>query len=171
MSDNDLETAEALCAGQSDLFALLAARLRASVGYDLLTVLAPDQGGKRLIRHYSSRPDQFPLGEGDHVADNHWFRHIFQDKKPVVANDDAAIRAWLPEFTNAKALGYESLLNFPVVMAGDVVGLINIMAGRNHFDPRGIEEVRKLAPLAALALAARASLPTIRLADVAGNGA
>jgi len=164
MRDRDLETEAALRAGAGELFALLAARLQASVGYDLLTVLAPDGGGARLIRCYSSRPDQFPLGQGDAVEDNPWFRHIVVDLEPVVANDDEAIRAWLPSFTNAKSLGYESLVNFPIVIAGEVVGLVNLMAGGNHFGEPKIEALRSLAPLAALALAARARhLPTIRL--------
>jgi hypothetical protein len=164
MQERDLETEAALRSGHERLFALLAVRLAASVGYGLLTVLAPDKSGKRLIRYYSNRPDQFPLGEGDDVEDNLWFRHIFQGRQPVVANDDEEIRAWLPGFTNAKALGYESLLNFPIVMAGDVVGLINVMAGKNHFDELRLDAVLEQTPLATLALAARSrDLPTIHM--------
>jgi len=55
-------------------------------------------------------------------------------------------------------------VNFPIVVAGEVVGLVNLMAGGNHFGEPKIEALRNLAPLAALALAARArDLPTIRL--------
>ncbi len=160
----NLETTAALGSGHDELFALLARHLAQAVHGGLLTILAPNDSGTRLIRCYSNRPDQFPLDGGDDVEDNRWFQHIFRDKQPVIANDDEEIREWLPGFTNAKSLGYESLLNFPIVMAGEVVGLINIMARRGHFDKRRLEVVEELAPLAALALAARSRrLPTIRL--------
>lgn len=152
----------ALRAGPQALFGLLAERLGESVGYELLTLLIADEDGSRLVRPYSSRPDQFPCGAADPVEDTRWFRRLFVEQKPVIANDAASIRDWLPAFADAETLGYGSLLNLPIVVTGKVVGLINIMGGSNHFDDRRVEAVRDEMPLAALALLARAaSMPTI----------
>ena len=152
----------ALRAGPAALFRLLAERLDESVGYRLLTLLTADEDGTRLIRPYSSRPDQFPCGAADPIEDTRWFRRLFVEQKIVIANDAASIRDWLPGFTNAETLGYGSLLNLPIVVAGKVVGLINIMDRSNHFDERRVEAIRGETPLAALALLARtASVPTI----------
>lgn len=154
----------ALRAGPVALFDLLAGRLAETVGYQLLTLLATDNDGSRLIRPYSSRPDQFPCGAADVVEDSRWFRRLFVEQEPVIANDAASIRAWLPGFVNAEALGYDSLLNLPIVVTGKVIGLINIMGAKDHFDDRRVEAVRDETPLAALALLAFAeNLPTISI--------
>jgi GAF domain-containing protein len=155
-------TEAALRVGPDALFGLLAERLVESVGYRLLTLLTTDEGGTRLFRPYSSKPDQFPFGVADPVEDTRWFRHLFVEQKIVVANDVASIRDWLPRFTDAEKLGYGSLLNLPIVVAGKVVGLINIMDRSNHFDERRVDAIRREAPLAALVLLARAaSVPSI----------
>ena len=155
-------TEAALRVGPDALFGVLAERLRESVGYKLLTLLTADKGGKQLFRPYSSRPDQFPCGAADPIEDTRWFRRLFVEQGLVVANDIASIRDWLPAFTNAETLGYGSLLNLPVVVAGKVVGLINIMDRSNHFDDRRVEAIQRETPLAALALLARdLSVPSI----------
>jgi hypothetical protein len=155
-------TEAALRVGPQALFGLLAERLGESVGYELLTLLTADEGGSRLMRPYSSRPDQFPCGAADPIEDSRWFRRLFIDQEPVIANDAASIRDWLPAFATAGTLGYGSLLNLPIVVTGKVVGLINVMGGSNHFDDRRVEATRDETPLAALALLAlAASVPTI----------
>ncbi len=156
----------ALNAGPGALFEILCARLHESVGHELLTLLAPDERGIRLVRPYSSKPDQFPPGEADLVEGTRWFRELFVEKRPVVANDRHAIREWLPDYNDAAAAGYASLLNLPIVLGGEVVGLINMMAGRRHFDERRVEATRLQTPLAALVLLAHfAKLPTISIPD------
>ena len=159
-------TESALNAGSEALFELLSARLRQRVGYELLTLLAPNDSGVRLVRHYSSKPDQFPPGEADIVEGTRWFRELFVEKRPVVANDEASIRRWLPDFNEVSALGYCSLFNLPIVVSGSVVGLINMMGNRHHFDKRRVEATRSETPLAALVLLTRLTkLPTISIPD------
>jgi GAF domain-containing protein len=159
-------TEAALSAGPVALFGLLCARLSESVGYGLLTLLAPEASGARLVRPYSSRPDEFPPGEADPVEGTRWFRALFVEKQPVVANDEEAIRAWLPDYDDPAAAVYASLLNFPIVVGGEVIGLINMMAGRGHFDDARIEATRLQAPLAALVLLTHFSkLPTVSIPE------
>jgi hypothetical protein len=166
VKNKQITTETALEVGSEALFGLLSMRLRHSVGYDLLTLLAPNDSGVRLIRHYSSKPDQFPPGEADIVEGTRWFRELFVEKRPVVANDETSIRQWLPDFNAAAALGYCSLINLPIVVSGSVVGLINMMGNRRHFDKRRIEAARNETPLAALVLLTRlAKLPTISIPD------
>jgi hypothetical protein len=153
---------EALRQGAAALFALLAERLRASVGHDLLTVLAVGEDRTHFVRPYTNRPDQFPLGAADKVADSPWLRRLFGEKAPIVANDIPAILHWIPEFTDAATMGYGALVNVPIVVAGDVVGLINLMGPAGHFDARRVAAIDEQTPLAALALlVGRSPLPTL----------
>ena len=160
----------AVRAGPAAVFDLLAARLGESAGFKLLTLLTLDEDGARLVRPFSSRPDQFPCGAADPVENTRWFRRLFVEQEAVIANDGVSIRSWLPQFTNAAVLGYDSLLNLPIVVAGKVLGLINVMDGRDHFDSGRVEAIRNEMPLAALAILARsATVPTISLPETGSD--
>lgn len=140
--------------GAGALAVLLASRLREAPGYDLLTILALNAAGDRLVRLYSSNLQHYPLGDADLVQDDRWFRRLFVEKAPVVANSEAAIREWLPDFHEFEAMGYRSLLNLPVIVSGTAVGILNLMAGRDHFTARAVASVAGEAPIAALAILA-----------------
>jgi len=156
MADLDVELCDAMAEGGEALFRLYSRRILKSVACSLVTVLAPDAAGERLIRVHTNRPDQFPLGPGDVIVDNPWFRRVFGEAAPIVANTDAEIRAWIPDFTNAAELGYASLLNQPVVVGGAVVAVANMMGGKGHFDASRLASARAATPLVALAIAATA---------------
>ncbi|MGO4838295.1 hypothetical protein AB4144_39225, partial [Rhizobiaceae sp. 2RAB30] len=62
---------------------------------------------------------------------------------------------WLPDFVEYVEMGYGSLLNLPIVIAGEAVGIMNVMAGQGHFSPAAVEAIGEQAPLAGLAVLAR----------------
>ncbi|HLW90063.1 MAG TPA: GAF domain-containing protein [Roseiarcus sp.] len=157
MTDEDAldDAAVALRIGPGALSDLLARRLKRRPGYDLLTILAPGDEGRCLVRLYSSDLARYPLGDADIVEDNKWFRRLFIEREPVIANDAFAIHDWLPDFFTADASGYGSLVNLPVVIAGESVGLVNMMATAGHFSEDNVEAIRREIPLAALAVLTR----------------
>ncbi|MDR3475069.1 MAG: GAF domain-containing protein [Devosia sp.] len=156
--------AEALGAGPADVFALLAERLAESPGYRLLTVLAPNAAGDRLDRLHSTDRQHYPLEPADPVEDNAWFKQLFADGKPIVANSAAEIADWLPDFADFRAQGYGSLLNLPVVFGGATIGLINMMDREGHFDAAAVAAVIRQVGLAALVILGASEVRTIRFA-------
>jgi hypothetical protein len=148
------EIADTLRIGPDALYDLLARRLKRRPGYRLLTVLAPNEAGNRLVRLFSSDHDQYPLGNADAVSDSKWFQRLFVERAPVVANDALAILNWLPDFFDPATSGYGSLINFPVVIAEESVGLVNLTAPVGHFGDDSVRAVRNEIPLAALAILA-----------------
>ena len=130
----------------------LAEELKTGPGYGLFTILAPHESGKRLDRLYSTNHVQYPLGAADGVKDDLWFRRLFVDKLPIVANTLAAIGEWLPDYEIFVEQNYSSLLNLPVVFAGQTIRLINMMAGDNHFDRSALSRIDEALPIAALAI-------------------
>jgi len=144
-----------LRSGPEALYELLAQRLKQRPGFDLLTVLAPNDAGDRLVRLYSSNTGQYPLGDADIVKDDKWFRQLFSRMKPVVANDAEEIRHWLPDFFEFVAMGYGSLLNLPIVISGEAIGIMNLMAPEGHFSIENVKAINDEMPLAALAVLAR----------------
>ncbi len=153
-----METSAAVAAamqvGAGALFDLLAERLHFRVGHDLLTLLAVSEDGSRLVRPYTNKPKLYPLGDADVVENSPWFHQVFTDQRPFIANTNDEILATLPDFTSAADMGYGSLLNYPVIVAGQVVGLINLMGPADLFDAGRVAAVAAEAPLTALGLLA-----------------
>lgn len=149
----------ALADGPMAILERLAERLKAEPGYDLFTVLAPHSSGTRLDRLFSTNHQQYPLGPADEVKDDLWFRRLFDEKLPIVANTMEEIGAWIPDYAIFIEQNYFSLLNLPVVFAGQTIGLINVMGGANHFDDAALAEIQNTIPVAALAILGSACEP------------
>jgi len=153
--DTDTDLTTTLHDGPEALYSLLSNRLRHRPGFGLLTVLAPNRAGDKLIRLYSSNVGQYPLGDADPVQDDRWFRRLFVERRPVVANDPEEIGEWLPDYIEFVEMGYASLLNMPIVIAGESIGVMNVMGGAGHFSPPAVSRIAAETPLAALAILGR----------------
>jgi hypothetical protein len=145
---------EALRDGPAALYQLFALRLKNRPGYDLLTVLAPNEGGDRLVRWYSSDLGRYPLGDADVVRDNKWFRRLFLDLQPVIANGATAIADWLPDFLDPATPHFSALINMPIVIAGATLGLANLTRRAGAFAAGDVIAISDESSLAALAILA-----------------
>ncbi len=164
-------TNAALEQGANALFDLLAEHIEVQVQPLLFTVLAPSPGGRRLQRLYSSDQQNFPLSAADTVEDSRWFRRLFVDMQPIIANDPETILSWLPEWQSLIDMGFGSLVNMPLVTAGKAIGLINVMAAPGHFGSNRVDVLRAECPLAALAvMAALSDIPSISFSGADPSG-
>jgi len=155
------ELTEATSRGAGALFSLLSERLQSDAGPLLVTVLVPGADGSRLDRLHSTDEENYPLGHADSVADTKWFRHLFRRGEPIVANDHSEIAAWLPGFTEHTRHGYGSLANFPIIVSGRVIGIVNAMGSRGHFTPERLGMISSWLPLAALAILVERAEPSV----------
>lgn len=155
-------TNAALEQGANALFDLLSTHIEDQVQPLLFTVLAPNVDGRRLQRLFSSDQQSFPLSAADTVEDSRWFRRLFVDMQPIIANDPETILSWLPDWQSLIDMGYGSLVNMPLITAGKAIGLINVMAAPGHFDQERLEALKAECPLAVLAvMTALSDMPTI----------
>ncbi|WP_159587222.1 GAF domain-containing protein [Chelativorans xinjiangense] len=146
------EIAHALGKGETALFTVFAKRITAHLGESLITVLAPDRRRGCLVRIYSNDTAQYPLGDADTIESNRWFRRLFAERMPVVANNESEIARWLPDFVAFKGAGLSSLANIPVVVAGQVIGIANLMSGPEVFTQERIGLLEGETPTAALGI-------------------
>lgn len=146
------EIVHALGKGETALFTVFANRVTAHLGESLITVLAPDQQRGCLVRIYSNDTARYPLGDADTIENNRWFRRLFAERMPVVANNEGEIAYWLPDFVAFKGTGLSSLANIPVVVAGQVIGIANLMAGPEVFTQERIRLLEGETPTAALGI-------------------
>ncbi|MCP4316557.1 MAG: GAF domain-containing protein [Hyphomicrobiales bacterium] len=131
-----------VAAGDSDaLFRLAARRIKERIGYQLFTILAPDRSGTNLQRIYTTDMAGYPLGPADQIRKSPWFQQLFENKQPIIAANGEEIAAWLPDFDGFVGTDLGSLVNYPVVVSDETLGVINLMDSPESY---GIETGRVL---------------------------
>lgn len=130
----------------------LGERVEDQIENGLLTILVPDNDRNCLVRIYSSDEDSYPLGDADIITQTPWFSRLLDSKEPVIANDEAAIAHWLPDFVGFREAGYGALVNLPVLVAGEVVGIVNVMARAGELTGACVARLQRELPTAALAI-------------------
>ncbi len=141
---------EALAGGREPLFALLNAELQQLPGVRTVTWLATAPDRSVTHRVGTSDPVRFPIGGSDPIDDGAWNRRIFGDKRPVVGDNPAQMAQFIPETDQLVAMGYGATLCAPVVIAGDVRGVLCVLGDAGILTPATLAAVDSLLPIAAL---------------------
>lgn len=131
---------------------LLAARLKEAPGYGLITLSVPEPAGVYLQRIYTRDPVEYPLGQADRVQHSPWFDQLFQHKSPIVANSKEEIACWLPHFQGFEGTDYGGLLNYPIVVADETIGILNLAGRQGCFPMDAGEMIASELALAAMAI-------------------
>ncbi|WP_136659486.1 GAF domain-containing protein [Nitratireductor sp. XY-223] len=140
-------------AGAHDaLFALLAERLKASVGFELLTVLVADPSERQLRRIFSTDETAYPLGLADKVEPSAWFEQLFTRREPIVANNRREIALWLPDYDGFEGTDLGSLLNCPIVAADRTIAILNLTDRPGQYGPEAPVRVAPETALCAMAV-------------------
>ncbi|MEX3010788.1 GAF domain-containing protein [Hoeflea sp. TYP-13] len=132
---------------------LTARRLKSLVGFELLTILAPDISGTHLRRIYSTDTAGYPLGLADEIRKSPWFDQLFDNRAPIIAANTDEIAAWLPDFDGFAGIGLGSLVNYPVVVADQTIGLLNLMDRPGSYDNETAHILEAELPLFAVTIA------------------
>ncbi|VFR27201.1 Bll5495 protein [plant metagenome] len=142
------------------LFAELDRRMHRSLGHLLCTVNQLDAGALRLHRLYSSNPEAYPPGGSKAKAGTDWGRHVLLEQRVFVGEGEAAIAQSFDDHAAIVALGLRSVINVPVVLAGDCLGTVNFLMADARVTDAKIEAARWAALLAlpGFVLAARARM-------------
>lgn len=133
-------------------FAALSAYADALVGAKIFTVLGFDLARQQVTRLYTSDAGLYPADATDKLYDTVWERTLLGEKKPLVLNDYEALASLLPEAGKLRALGAEAMLNLPVVVAGEVLGALNMLHESGRYTAELVAEAQALAPAAAALL-------------------
>lgn len=132
-----------------DVFAALERTSDLVIGHRLFTVLLYDRANARTQRFFSSRPQEYPVGGTKPVVANDWSRTLLEDHVPFIGPDAAAIRKVFPDHALIGSLGCESVLNIPVVLGGQALGTMNLLAEADWYGPDDLDPARIMAALAA----------------------
>jgi hypothetical protein len=98
-----------------------------TVGVKLFTLMSFDARTGVAARFYSNMPDAYPVSGTKPVNTTDWSRQVLQEKQTFVANDIEGISQVFYDHELIKSLGCESVINVPIVIAGNVAGTINCL--------------------------------------------
>jgi len=108
-------------------FAALWALTRDAVGVKLFTVMTHDGRSGMAQRIFSNMPEAYPVSGTKPANETDWSRQVIRDQKTFVANDIEGIAAVFSDHELIRSLGCESVINVPIVVAGEVKGTINCL--------------------------------------------
>lgn len=154
------ELIDALAEGPSALITLLNQTILSLNGFTAVTLLACDPAEHFTRRIGTSDPGIFPEGAAERIVDSAWHRRIFNEKAPVIANTPDEMTQFYPEAADLEAFGFGAIISAPIVLNGQVRGILNILGERDVLTSERLRETENLIPITALVFA---------LADTSGR--
>ncbi|PIP00127.1 conserved hypothetical protein [uncultured Pleomorphomonas sp.] len=133
-------------------FAALEALTRRLVGVKLFTVMTADTRGRSSERIYSNMPDAYPVSGTKPYNETHWSEITLNQRKTFVANSIEDIAKVFGDYPLIRSLGCESVINVPIVVAGEVVGTINCLDVAGHYTEERVKAAEALKLPGALAM-------------------
>lgn len=130
--------------GPQKAFDALCALTRDHVGAKLFTVMTHDSRTGVAGRVYSNMPDAYPVSGTKPANETDWSRQVIGEKRTFVANDIDAIAAVFDDHALIKSLGCESVINVPIIVAGEVRGTINCLHEAGFYTPERVAAAEAL---------------------------
>ena len=112
-------------------------RLAAQVtGAKLVTLMTVDESGAERL--WSNMPNVYPVNE------SYWSDVVMRDQQTFVANTIDKIAEVFPDHPLILSLGCESVMNLPIIVAGQVMGTINCLDGPGYWTAARLEQAEEL---------------------------
>lgn len=134
-------------------------------GCKLFTVTTVDMAAGLARRAFSSNPDAYPVSGTKPIERNSWFAIVHDRREVFVANTLADIAAVFPDHKLIESLGCGSVVNLPVVLAGELAATVNLLDAGGHYLPARVAAISTRLPMPA-----KLALLAARQFNAAGAG-
>jgi hypothetical protein len=104
-------------------------------GCILFTVMTVDMEAGLAGRVYSSHPTEYPVSGTKPIHQDSWFEIVHGKQQCFVANTIEDIAKVFPDYELIASLGCGSVLNLPVVVKGELVATVNMLAEAHYYTP------------------------------------
>jgi hypothetical protein len=117
--------------------------LAEAVGHRLCTIQVHDPAADEAERVYSNHPALYPVGQRKAASKAPRMRELMDHGRPVLVQDEAALKRSYPDHEGLLVLGCGSAVNTPVRWQGRTLGQVNLMhqAGWYHDSDLGLIRV------------------------------
>ncbi|WP_417582828.1 GAF domain-containing protein [Pelagibacterium sp.] len=124
-------------------FGALQELARQIVGAKLFTVMEVDMEAEVARRSYTSDPESYPASGTKPIRYDRWFDIVHKERQLFVANTIEDISTVFPDYELIDSLGCQSVVNLPVVLAGELVGTVNMLDVEHHYAPERVEAIKR----------------------------
>jgi hypothetical protein len=139
------------------IFAALETITKQTVGTILFTATTHDTGSLRSVRVYSGNEQAYPVGGWKPLRPGGlWMETVIVGKQSCSALTIEEIAVVFPDYELIRSLGCESSMNLPVIVAGKVIGTVNLLHEKGYYTPARVAAAAELTPYAAIAFLAAA---------------
>lgn len=132
-------------------FNFLARLVHRLIGTKLLTASRFDVPAGIMSRIYSDDHDAYPLQGIKPIPPGIWSDTVIRDQQMLVRLDIKAIADVFFDWKLIQSLGCGSVLNIPVVVAGRVIGAINLLHEEGYYTDARVAYVAGIMPFAVVA--------------------
>lgn len=106
---------------------------RTLLGAKLFTVMTVDMSQRLSRREFTSDPRNYPVSGTRPIHHDRWFDVVHTGRKTFVANTLADIATVFADHEAIGAQGYGSVINIPVIVAGELLGTVNCLDVEHHY--------------------------------------
>ncbi|MCC7320173.1 MAG: GAF domain-containing protein [Rubellimicrobium sp.] len=139
------DLARAIAAGDGAAAMEALGRLASEVtGARLVTVMVFDPSDGSAGREWSSMPGAYPVSGRKPINPTRWSDQVFGSRESFVANTIEEIAEVFPDHELIRSLGCESVLNLPVIIAGQVIGTINCLDAAGYWTDARLADAEAL---------------------------
>lgn len=125
-----------------------------TVGTKLFTAMTYDSAAGMARRTYSGNETAYPTGGFKKMSIGIWSETVIDRKEPFSSLTIEEVAVVFPDWPLIQSLGCESGCNIPVVVAGEVIGTLNLLDVKGYYTAERVAEAMKLRPFAAIAFMA-----------------
>jgi len=128
------------------------------VGHKLLAIYHVAPESHEIVGMYSSRPDAYPVGSPHPICTPAWNDLVISRGQPFIGCDMDDLRWAYDDADYFNSLGCASVLNVPVVVKGETVGMVSLMHNAGWYRDEHVQLAMPFAYLLAPAFAAARQL-------------
>jgi len=108
-------------------------------GCELMTASVYDIPNMRSRRVFSDDPKAYPVGNFKRLDRNLYFEKVIVGNKHFSSTTIEEIAEVFFDWEKIRDLGFESNLNIPAVVNGQVIGSVNLLAKKGHYTSERVE--------------------------------
>ncbi len=97
------------------------------VGHKFFAVCYLNPETREVVGMYTSRPTAYPPGVVHPAATDDWIDLVITRGQPYIGSDESDLLWAFPQHEQIGELGCASMLNVPVVVKGETVGMVTLM--------------------------------------------
>ena len=136
------------------VFAYARAGLQADVGSGLTTASVYELAQMRSRRVWTDDAVAYPTGNFKRIDRNRYFETVIEGRQPFSSTTIEEIATVFFDWEKIRDLGFESNMNLPAIVGGEVIGTVNLLNRKGHFTAGRVATAMAWQPVVTLAFLA-----------------